>query len=190
MGTRLEPEMMAAIVYLNARGRPGHEVIKLVKEQFSVDVTPQLVCHYNPTLNTGRSLAPHLKKLFYSERKRFYEEIKDWAPISQKAFRLQSYQEIHDNAGKNIPVKLTALKEARIEAEGSGQTLTLQGTGKNGAILTENQASNTVTAARVLAALLEGSLMSDQAMIEGDIVDGEMVDTPSNSDGFGIAEDG
>ena len=174
----LDPDVLSVIIYMNARGRPPSEVVKLIKEEFDVDVVPSTVCKYNPNLPTGRKLPAHLRKLFVRERDRFHREI-EAIPISSKAFRLQAYQEMYEAAGKNLSARETALKGARQEME--GDKLTVQGTGRGGAILTEQrQAMGTSQVAAFLSGLLE--LPADS---EADVVDAEMVDTDGNE---GVSE--
>jgi hypothetical protein len=179
----VDSDMAAAMVIMNARGWRESDVIRAISEEFEgAEVGLATVRFYNPTTIAGRRLTTHLRKLFYKERRRWEQELVD-IPIYNKAFRLASLQFRHDNAGKNSHLALDCLKLARIEAE--GDRVVLQGTGKNGAILTEQQGLNTSQAAAVLSAIIESA---EQRVLDApgdDVLDSEMVDNEENG---GVSE--
>ena len=75
------------IVQRLARFASPGQVVKAIKVDHGVELSPQRVQFYDPTTSAGRALAEDLKTLFFETRKKFQENL-DAIPIANKAFRL------------------------------------------------------------------------------------------------------
>src|SRR5579859_6590427 len=91
-----------------ARFRSPTEVVKMVKEEFGIDITRQSVFQYNPDRNPD--LAKKWREAFEEERARFKAEV-DGVAVAHQSFRLQELEEIYRVAkGRgNAPLALQAL---------------------------------------------------------------------------------
>jgi hypothetical protein len=91
------------------------QVAELVKEEFEVEVTRQLVRTYNPTQNPVA--AKRWAAIFEATRKRFLETIAD-IPIANQAYRLNEIQSLYLGAGRNAGLKKELLEHAAKEVGG------------------------------------------------------------------------
>jgi hypothetical protein len=66
---------------------PG-QVVKAMKADYGLDLSPQRVQYYDPTSKNGAALSEEFKVLFHETRKRFLEDL-DAIPIANKAVRLR-----------------------------------------------------------------------------------------------------
>lgn len=107
------------IVKMNAYGDSPSEVVRAVAQEFSLDVTPQIVQRYDPTKVPGETLSKVLRELFYATRKAFCESP-DTLPMAQKAIRLQRLDAIHEKASEagTLKIAATAIDLARKEMMG------------------------------------------------------------------------
>jgi hypothetical protein len=80
----------------------------MVKTQFGLEVSPQLVQRYDPTTGAGFALSEGLVSLFHATRKTFIESI-ELQPLAHRA------------------VRLTLLNELLVEARQKGERKTALG---------------------------------------------------------------
>jgi hypothetical protein len=66
---------------------PG-QVVKAIKADHGIDLSPQRVQFYDPTSKNGAALSDELKTLFHETRRKFLEDL-DAIPIANKAVRLR-----------------------------------------------------------------------------------------------------
>ena len=66
---------------------PG-QVVKAIKADHDITLSPQRVQFYDPTSKNGAALSDELKALFHETRKAFRENL-DEIPIANKAVRLR-----------------------------------------------------------------------------------------------------
>jgi hypothetical protein len=97
---------------------PGQVVI-MVKDRFGVVMSPQAVCKYNPTIDTGDGLSDELKKLFYASREHFVKH-EEQLPMSHLALRLNRREQIYQQAIEKGDLKLAARM-----LEGAGKEMSI-----------------------------------------------------------------
>jgi hypothetical protein len=66
---------------------PG-QVVKAIKADHGIELSPQRVQFYDPTSKNGAALSDELKALFHETRKKFLDDL-DAIPIANKAVRLR-----------------------------------------------------------------------------------------------------
>jgi hypothetical protein len=66
---------------------PG-QVVKAMKADHGIDLSPPRVQFYDPTSKNGAALSEELKTLFFETRKKFLEDLES-IPIANKAVRLR-----------------------------------------------------------------------------------------------------
>lgn len=106
------------VVRALARWNSPQEVARMVLKEFGVTITRQSVQQYDPTTDSGKGLAPALKKLFFSTREDFVQNIEQ-LPLSHRAVRLdrleREYQAAVDAQNPKLVVRIldTAGKEMK-----------------------------------------------------------------------------
>ena len=75
------------IVQRLARFDTPNQVVKAIKADHGINLSPQRVQFYDPTSKNGAALGDDFKALFFETRKKFQENL-DAIPIANKAFRL------------------------------------------------------------------------------------------------------
>lgn len=106
------------------------ETVKLVKDEFDLDVTKQQVEAYDPTKRAGKDLSQELKDEFETTRSEFLEKPKN-IPIANQAVRLKAYQELFEKNKKN-PVMAMKILEQSAKELGGQYTNKQEITGKDG----------------------------------------------------------
>ena len=91
------------------------QIVELVREEFEVQVSRQLVRTYNP-IQSPR-LAKQWSAIFEATRKRFLETVAD-IPIANQAYRLNEIQSLYLGAGRNAGLKKELLEHAAKEVGG------------------------------------------------------------------------
>jgi hypothetical protein len=76
------------IVQRLARFDTPNQVVKAIKADHGIDLSPQRVQFYDPTSKNGAALSDELKTLFFETRKQFLEDLES-IPIANKAVRLR-----------------------------------------------------------------------------------------------------
>jgi hypothetical protein len=76
------------IVQRLARHDTPAQVVKAIKVDHGIDLSPQRVQFYDPTSKNGAALSEELKTLFRETRKEFLEDL-NAIPIANKAVRLR-----------------------------------------------------------------------------------------------------
>lgn len=85
---RLSHHLKCAIIHgLAGFNTPG-QVVRMVKADYGVDVTPQAVEAYDPTKAAGAKLGSGLRQLFFDARQRAISDL-DAVPEAHKAVRVQ-----------------------------------------------------------------------------------------------------
>lgn len=137
----LSDDVKEFIVTQLARMEPPSAVIKLVKEEFGLDLTRQKVNSYNPATRDGSRLSEKWKVLFAKARKAHCENVYDVA-VSHVAIRLGWLQRMAMKAEEkgNLVLAAQLLKQA---AEDHGGVYTnkhrLEHTGKDGGPIRSTQ---------------------------------------------------
>lgn len=114
---RLQPDQKIFVVQQLACRETPTEVVKLVKEQFGLEMTKQAIEAYDPYKWAGKDLSADLKAEFDQTRKWFDETI-EAIPVASKAYRLKLLQKIIDTAGGNSDLKMRASEQAAKELGG------------------------------------------------------------------------
>jgi hypothetical protein len=176
MGTLTKEQKIFAVRSLAAYVTPT-EVAAEFAQRFGTSITPSGILCYSPCTRQGGRLSSDLRALFFKERERYNEDLLA-IPIASKAYRLSQLQARLESAGKNSHLALECLKMARAEMEGDRVQIT--GTGRNGAILTQQQGLNTSQAAAVLSAIIESvEQKAIEESVDDGVIEGELVD-PDN----------
>lgn len=104
---KLEDEVKTFIVQALACFDPPSAVVKAVKEEFDLAVSPQQVESYDPNKRAGRNLSDEYRQIFAATREAF---LKDTATIgvSHRAVRLRTLQRLAERAEKMGNVALVA----------------------------------------------------------------------------------
>lgn len=107
-------------------------VVKAVKAEFDVVISPQAVEAYDPTKRAGKKLSQRFRMLFEETRKTFLEDTASIA-ISHRAVRLRALQRMADKAETqgNMVLASSLLKQAAEEV-GGAYTNRREITGKDG----------------------------------------------------------
>lgn len=107
-------------------------VVKAVKAEFDVVISPQAVEAYDPTKRAGKKLSQRFRMLFEETRKTFLEDTASIA-ISHRAVRLRALQRMADKAENqgNMVLASSLLKQAAEEV-GNAYTNKREVTGKDG----------------------------------------------------------
>lgn len=107
-------------------------VVKAVKAEFDVVISPQAVEAYDPTKRAGKKLSQRFRMLFEETRKTFLEDTATIA-ISHRAVRLRALQRMADKAETqgNMVLASSLLKQAAEEV-GGAYTNRREITGKDG----------------------------------------------------------
>ncbi|MGA9771686.1 MAG: DUF2280 domain-containing protein [Blastocatellia bacterium] len=92
------------------------EVVEAVKEEFSIEISRQLVRKYNP-LQTP-DIAEKWKVIFEETRKKFKEDL-DACGIAHQSYRLRELEKLYHQAGSNKVLKAQLLKQAAEERGGA-----------------------------------------------------------------------
>ncbi|MEN3234722.1 DUF2280 domain-containing protein [Methylobacterium ajmalii] len=104
---KLEDEVKTFIVQALACFDPPSAVVKAVKEEFDLAVSPQQVESYDPNKRAGRNLSDEYRQIFTATRETF---LRDTAAIgvSHRAVRLRTLQRLAERAEKMGNVALVA----------------------------------------------------------------------------------
>ncbi|MBU9175824.1 DUF2280 domain-containing protein [Burkholderia gladioli] len=109
-------------------------VVKTVREEFGVEVSPQQCERYDPTKRAGATLSKKYREIFETTRKAFLDDTSQIG-IAHRAVRLRKLANAIETAEKrgNIPLLAQLLEQA---AKESGDAFTnrhrLEHTGKGG----------------------------------------------------------
>jgi hypothetical protein len=108
------------IVQRLARFETPGQVVKAIKVDHGVDVTPQRVQFYDPTTSAGRALAEDLKALFFETREKAKKDL-DGVASYHKAIRLRRLDAMITKAidMNNMPLAAQLLEQAAKESGGS-----------------------------------------------------------------------
>ena len=101
---RLKPEHKLFVVQCLAHFMTPSEVVKVVRENFGIEIARQSVEGYDPAKAAGRTLDEELKQVFYRTRKKFISDIQNVA-IAHRAFRLAELSKLYHAAaakGKDV----------------------------------------------------------------------------------------
>lgn len=131
----LPDEVKTFIVQQLACFDPPSAVVKSVKEDFDLVVTPQQVEGYDPTKRAGRSLSEQYRAIFDETRSEFLSDTARIG-ISHRAVRLRTLQRLAEKAEKMGNMALVAQLLEQVAKE-CGDAFTnkrkLEGAGPNGA---------------------------------------------------------
>ena len=94
-------------------------VRKVLKDEWSLEVSLQAITYYDPTTATGRALNAELRELFERTREGFLDEAAS-VPIASTTFRLRELQRLYlANRDRNPTVAADLLKQAAQERGGA-----------------------------------------------------------------------
>jgi len=98
---------------------PG-QVVKVMKAEYGLDLSPQRVQFYDPTSKNGAALSEDLKALFKETRDKFLKEL-DGIPIYNRAVRLRRLDRMATAAEDrgNIVLAAQLLEQAAKESGGA-----------------------------------------------------------------------
>jgi len=128
------------IVQRLARFDTPNQVVKAIKADHGIDLSPQRVQFYDPTSKNGAALSDELKTLFFETRKQFLEDLES-IPIANKAVRLRRLDRMATVAEDRGNLVLAAdLGERAAKEVGGAYTNKhqLEHTGKDGKDLPAN----------------------------------------------------
>lgn len=113
---KLTDEVKAFIVQQLACFDTPTQVAGQVKEEFGVEVSPQLVQAYDPTKHAGKGLSEKWRVEFWKAREAFKSDI-DSLPIASRSYRLRRLQKMADRAEqmRNLPLAAQLLEQAAKE---------------------------------------------------------------------------
>lgn len=95
--TKLSDEVKGFIVQCLACFDPPSAVVKAVKSEFEVDISPQQAETYDPTKRAGRALSPKWRAIFEATRAEFISDTSRIG-ISHRAVRLRALQRMAEKA--------------------------------------------------------------------------------------------
>jgi hypothetical protein len=126
---KLDDEQRRFIVGRLAMYDSPQEVADAVKEQFGVEISRQVVFHYDPEHS---DCAQKWKDLHAATRKQFLEKASE-VSVAQQAYRLRRLDEMERRARKkgNLPLAASILEQAAKEV-GGAFTSRRELTGANG----------------------------------------------------------
>lgn len=131
---KLTEEARAFVVEQLAAYSTPAEVVKMVRERFEFEITPQSIESYDPTKWAGRNLTERWRVHFEKARKAYLEDIES-VPESYKAVRIKRLSAMASRAESKGNVVLAAQLLEQIAKE-CGDAFTNQRrtelTGKNG----------------------------------------------------------
>ena len=122
------------IVQRLARFNTPSQVVKAIKVDHGVDLSPQRVQFYDPTTSAGRALAEDLKALFFETREKAKQDL-DGIASYHKAVRLQRLDAMINTAMDrgNLVLAAQLLEQAAKESGGAYTNKhQLEHTGKDG----------------------------------------------------------
>lgn len=131
----LTEEVKLAIVQALACYDTPSQVVRMVKEEYGIEVSRQQVQHYDPTKFNGQKMKRKLRDVFEVTRVNFLEKTAD-IPIAQQAYRLRLLQRavLKLESGGNTALLAQLLEQAAKEV-GGVFTNKRELTGKGGAPL-------------------------------------------------------
>lgn len=133
---KLSDEVKTFIVQSLACFDSPSVVAKVVKAEFDVEVSRQLVESHDPNKVAASGLATKCRALFEETRKTFLEDTSKIA-ISHRAVRLRALQRMAEKAeGQGNMVLAASLMEQAAKEVGDSYTNRREVTGKDGAPLT------------------------------------------------------
>lgn len=96
------------------------QVIRDIKQEFGVVVSPQQLTAYNPDSQAGQRMSKKLKDLFAVTREAFLKDVST-IPIAQQAFRLRALNRLYAQAEKqgNAVVAAQMIEQASKEIGGA-----------------------------------------------------------------------
>lgn len=97
MSAALTQPQRRYIVRALARFNSPTEVCRMVKTEYGLDIYRQLAARHDPTTEAGQTLGEGLKKLFYSTREQFVEQLEQ-QPLAHRAMRLDQLKKLYDAA--------------------------------------------------------------------------------------------
>lgn len=104
------------IVQCLARHDTPLETAVRVFHEFDIQLNRSSVACYDPTKKSGRKLSDELKRLFFSTRKKFEEEIEQ-VPLAHRMVRMRKLEALFYDAltAKDRKIQVAVLREARNE---------------------------------------------------------------------------
>jgi hypothetical protein len=96
------------------------QVIKDVKQQFGLEVSPQQLQAYNPATRNGSRMSPKLKAIFEATRKAFVDDVST-IPIANQAYRLRVLNRMLQKVepSGNVVVAASLMEQAAKEMGGA-----------------------------------------------------------------------
>jgi hypothetical protein len=112
----LDDEVKTFIVQQLACFDPPSAVVRAVKEEFDLAVSPQQVEAYDPTKRAGRNLSEGYRRIFEATRAEFLADTARIG-ISHRAVRLRTLQRLAERAEKsgNLPLVASLLEQVARE---------------------------------------------------------------------------
>jgi hypothetical protein len=105
----LNAQQRRFIVMALAKFNSPSEVVRMVKTEYDIDTYRQLIQRHDPTTEAGQSLGKGLKKLFFTTREQFVEQLEQ-QPLAHRSTRLhrleKEYQEARDAANHKLAVRI------------------------------------------------------------------------------------
>lgn len=114
----LPHEVKVFIVKAAARYVRAAEIARQVREEFGLEIAPQVVHRYDCDRPVSETLSPALRDLFHAERREFSEELKQ-IPGMIRATRVQRLDDLYYAAVTKGDVRaaIAAVEAARKECE-------------------------------------------------------------------------
>ena len=109
----LSNEVKAFIVQGLATYQTPQEIEELVKNEFDIEVSRQLVASYDPTKLTSVNLAQKWKDLFFEYREKFKADVLN-IPIANLAVRLNRLEQEYQKT-KNPKLRIEILEQSAKE---------------------------------------------------------------------------
>lgn len=152
------------IVEQNACDEKPSDVVKAVKEEFAIDITRQLVEHYDPTKAAGSQLSAKLAEHYWAVREKYerQEEERGIGSISYRLRRLGVLERLAFSKGNSLEAR-ECMKQAA-EDKGGKYTNRREMTGAGGGpirLTVEEQRKE--AAARMLSKLVSKGLSERDA---------------------------
>lgn len=116
---KLSEEQKVFIVAALARYASPSEVVKLVREEYGVEIARQSVRVYDPTTGEGKALSADLRELFFTTRREFRRQLTE-IPVYHQSYRLYELTDLYRRAKAdgNYVVAADFLKQAAQEVGG------------------------------------------------------------------------
>jgi hypothetical protein len=129
---KYSPEVKSRCVQALACFDAPSVVVKAIKAEFGIEISPQAVEAYDPTKVAGKSLSKRFRTLFDETRKAFLEDTSKIA-VSHRTVRLRTLQRMIEKAETQGNMALAAqLMEQAAKEMGNAYTNRREITGKDG----------------------------------------------------------